>query len=60
MKFLVDECLSFALVDMAVEAGHVESAHVTRRGMKDWKDQQLMQAIIGDDWTLVTRNSDDF
>ena len=60
MKFLVDECLSFALVDMAVEAGHVESAHVTRRGMKGWKDHQLMQAIIGDDWTLVTRNSDDF
>ena len=60
MKFLVDECLSIALVDMAVEAGHVESAHVTRRGMKGWKDHQLMQAIIDDDWRFVTRNSDDF
>ena len=60
MKFLVDECLSIVLVDMAVEAGHAGSAHVTRRGMTDWKDHQLMQAVIDGDWTLVTRNSDDF
>ena len=60
MKLLIDECLSVALVEMAVEAGHPESAHVTRRGMTGWKDHQLMKAIIDDDWTLVTRNSDDF
>ncbi len=60
MKFLVDECLSIALVDMAVEAGHVGSAHVTRRAMTGWKDHQMMQAVIDGDWTLVTRNSDDF
>ncbi|MEO4045203.1 DUF5615 family PIN-like protein [Hoeflea sp. CAU 1731] len=60
MKFLIDECLSIALVELAIEAGHVESAHVTRRGMQGWKDHQLMHAIIDDDWTLVTRNSDDF
>ena len=45
---------------MATAAGHPESAHVTRRGMTGWKDHQLMKAIIEDDWTLVTRNSDDF
>ena len=31
MKFLVDEFLSVASVDMAVEAGHPESAHVSQR-----------------------------
>lgn len=45
---------------MAISAGHPESAHVTRRGMTGWKDHQLMAAIIDNDWTLVTRNSDDF
>jgi len=60
VKFLVDECLSVALADKAVAAGHVESAHVSRRGMNSWKDHRLMQAVIDDNWTLVTRNSDDF
>ena len=60
MKFLIDECLSVVLAEMAVAAGHPESAHVTRRGMTGWKDHQLMKAIIDGDWTLVTRNSDDF
>ena len=60
MKLLIDECLSVALAEMATAAGHPESAHVTRRGMTGWKDHRLMKAIIKDDWTLVTRNSDDF
>ena len=45
---------------MAIAAGHMESAHVTRRGMGGWKDHRLMKAIIKDDWTLVTGNPDDF
>jgi hypothetical protein len=60
LKLLIDECLSVVLAEMAVAAGHPASAHVTRRGMAGWKDHQLMKAIIDDDWTLVTRNSDDF
>ena len=60
MKFLIDECLSLALADKAVAAGHVESAHVSRRGMNNWQDHRLMKPVIDDDWTLVTRNSDDF
>lgn len=60
MKFLIDECLSIALVDKAVATGHVESAHVTWRGMNGWKDHRLMQTVIDDGWTFVTRNSDDF
>ena len=60
MKFLIDECLSPALVGIAVEAGYPESSHVTHRGMGSWKDHQIMRAILDQDWTLVTRNSDDF
>jgi predicted nuclease of predicted toxin-antitoxin system len=60
LKFLIDECLSPVLVDVAVAAGYPESAHVTRRGMAGFKDHRLMQAVVDADWTLVTRNSDDF
>ena len=48
MKLLIDECLSVALAEMATVAGHPESAHVTRRDMKGWKDHQLMKAIWRD------------
>lgn len=60
MKFLIDECLSIALARMAVAAGHAESAHVAHRGLTGWPDHRLMQVVLDDDWTLVTRNSDDF
>lgn len=60
MKFLIDECLSVALAGMAVEAGHAESAHVAHRGLTGWPDHRLMQVVLEGDWTLVTRNSDDF
>ncbi|KJE36953.1 hypothetical protein UF64_00960 [Thalassospira sp. HJ] len=58
--FLIDECLSPDLAHMAINAGHVESIHVNWRGMQGWKDWQLMDAIIENDWTLVTHNSVDF
>ena len=60
MKFLIDECLSPTLVDLAWSAGHWESAHVTRRGMTSWEDHRLMRVIIAEDWTMVTQNGDDF
>ncbi|MBT9248158.1 DUF5615 family PIN-like protein (plasmid) [Gemmobacter fulvus] len=60
MKFLIDECLALDLAQVAVEAGHLESAHLTHRGMTGWKDHMLMERILAEDWTLVTRNSDDF
>jgi predicted nuclease of predicted toxin-antitoxin system len=60
LKFLIDECLSVALADVAISAGHPESAHVTHRGMTGWKDHRLMKTIIEEDWTFVTRNSRDF
>ncbi|MGQ0565606.1 MAG: DUF5615 family PIN-like protein [Gemmobacter sp.] len=60
MKFLIDECLALDLAEEAVEAGYPESAHLTRRGMAGLKDHALMARILAEDWTLVTRNSDDF
>jgi hypothetical protein len=45
---------------MAVAAGHAESAHVAHRGLTGWTDHRLMKLILDEDWTLVTRNSDDF
>ncbi|WP_169791186.1 DUF5615 family PIN-like protein [Rubellimicrobium mesophilum] len=60
MKFLIDECLAVSLADMAIEAGHPESAHVVRRGLQGHKDPEIMEHVLDGDWTLVTRNSDDF
>jgi len=36
MKFLIDECLSLKLADLAVERGYVESSHVVRLGKSGW------------------------
>jgi len=60
VKFLIDECLGLSLAEIVQLAGFPESAHVARRGMAAWKDWELMERILEDDWTFVTRNSDDF
>ena len=58
-KFLIDECLSQRLVDLAISNGYPLSAHVTQRGLTEISDPKLMKfAVAGR--TLVTRNSDDF
>lgn len=60
MKFLIDECLSPKLAELAREKGYGESTHVVwldRAGAKDW---DLIPIIIEGDWTFVTRNSVDF
>lgn len=59
-KFLIDECLSPELVDLAVMAGYVESTCVRNRGWLGMKDSQLMRHVIAGDLTLVTRNAVDF
>lgn len=60
MKFLIDECLSPSLVELAWEAGYVQSTHVCHRGMTSWKDHHIMRRILENDWTLVTNNAKDF
>lgn len=59
MKFLIDECLSPKLTELALERGFGESSHIVwigRTGAKDW---DLIPLIIDGDWTFVTRNSVD-
>lgn len=60
MKFLIDECLSPALVQLAIENGHDESSHVVWLGKSGWKDWDLIGFIVGGDWTFVTCNARDF
>ena len=60
MKFLIDECLSPSLADLARKEGHWESAHVAHRGMAQWADHKLMIRIIEEDWTFVTHNAKHF
>jgi hypothetical protein len=60
VKFLIDECLSLDLVEVARDHGFVESSHVVWMGKAGWKDWELKSFILEGDWTFVTRNSVDF
>jgi hypothetical protein len=59
-RLLIDECLSPELVQLAIEAGHVESSSVRDRGRLGLKDWELMEYVIQGDFILVTRNAQDF
>lgn len=59
-KFLIDECLSPELVQIAIAAGHVESTCVRYRGWAGMKDHRLIQHVTAEDFTFVTGNSVDF
>jgi hypothetical protein len=41
VKFLIDECLSLNLVDVARDRGFTQSSHVVWLGKAGWKDWQL-------------------
>ena len=60
MKFLIDECLSPKLTELAHQRGHGESSHVVWLGRSGAKDWDLLPLIVDGDWTFVTRNSVDF
>jgi hypothetical protein len=60
LKFLIDECLTLELVEVAVQGGYVESSHVVWLGKSGWKDWELKRFLVEEDWTFVTRNSTDF
>jgi hypothetical protein len=59
-SFLIDECLSPELAQLAVAKGHVTSTCVRDRGWTGKKDWELMPLIIEHDFTLVTKNNVDF
>lgn len=51
-KFLVDECLSLDLVEVARSRGFAESSHVVWMGKAGWKDWELKPFILAGDWTF--------
>ena len=59
MKFLIDECLSPDLTQLAWDA-EFDCVHVVRIGRKGAKDSQLVQYAINDSRVLVTNNKADF
>ena len=59
IQFLVDECLSPGLLDVAREHGF-NAYHVTRRGWGSDSDPQLLARILDEDLTFVTNNWKDF
>jgi len=56
MKFLVDECLSPKLAEVARERGY-DASHVSWIGMQCWKDWELKRIILDGDWTFVTKTA---
>lgn len=59
MRFLMDECVSPALVGVANEAGY-EAYHVVHRGWSGLKDPQLFRLALEEGFIVVTNNRDDF
>jgi predicted nuclease of predicted toxin-antitoxin system len=59
LKFLIDECLSPALVPIAHAAGH-ESYHVAHIGLASAEDWVVASRAVGRDLILVTNNASDF
>ena len=64
-KFLIDNCLSHELADMAIDRGYVESRHLKWRGKKysgqqNWGDHNVRKLAVEGGYTLVTKNSVDF
>ncbi len=45
---------------MARQRGHHEASHVIWIGKSGWKDWNLKQVLLDEDWVLVTKNSEDF
>ena len=60
INFLIDECLSFRLVDVAVKYKYSGSTHVNWRGMRGSPDHKVMKFVLAEDWTFVTTNIRDF
>jgi predicted nuclease of predicted toxin-antitoxin system len=59
VRFLIDECLHTGLTHIANKAAH-EAHHVTRRGWSGFKDHQLREVVLREEFVFVTNNARDF
>jgi predicted nuclease of predicted toxin-antitoxin system len=59
VRFLIDECLSVALVAVAASAGH-EARHVAHIGRAGSKDRDIVRYAAAEDFVVVTNNASDF
>ena len=60
MKFLIDECLSPDLVEIARSRGFGSSTHVVRLGLQSKEDWAIVRRAVEDGYVLVTNNTTDF
>jgi len=60
VKFLIDECLSPELAELARARGFAESMHVTRFGLTSAKDWTIVRRAVDDGFILMTNNTADF
>jgi predicted nuclease of predicted toxin-antitoxin system len=59
VRFLVDECLSPLLVNVAREASF-EAYHLAHVGGASWPDWRIAAYAVAHDMVLVTNNATDF
>jgi len=59
VRFLIDECLHTSLTQVANTAGH-EAHHVNWRAWSGFKDHQLRELILREEFVFVTNNARDF
>jgi predicted nuclease of predicted toxin-antitoxin system len=59
VRFLIDECLSVALVAMAKERS-CHADHVAYIGKSGWQDWNVASFALANDYLLVTNNRRDF
>jgi predicted nuclease of predicted toxin-antitoxin system len=60
VKFLIDECLSPELAQLARKRGYGESTHVTWLGLRWRNDWSIVRRAVDDGYVLVTNDSVDF
>ena len=56
MRFLIDECLHTSLTHVANKGAH-EAHHVTRRGWSGFKDHQLREVVLREEFVFATNNA---
>ena len=59
MRFLIDECLTTALIPVANQRGH-DAQHIALIGKAGWKDWSVTQYAVAGDFIVVTNNASDF